>query len=222
MMRRDTSVQTRWLHLDSIADDIVDLGSGQYRAVLEVEGVPFPLLGADRQEVVLAGFASWLQGVGYPLQILVRAVPLDLDGYLDALEGRAREHLSPELLHLLHDHTAFLRALAQERLLLERHIYVVVPTDAGSAPAPWPFARAVGPADADAARQQLTARCDEVRRGLGRCGLPARRLGSTQLAQLWYACWCPERARLQRLRTELTEYATLAVAGHRPPERRSS
>jgi len=219
MTRRDASVQTQWLHLESIANDIVELGSGQYRAVLEVEGVPFSLLGAAQQEAVLAGFATWLKGVTYPLQVLVRVLPLDLDTYLNTLEGQARKRLSPSLLSLLHDHTAFLQGLARERALLVRHVYVVVPADNGAAPARSPFTQKDVSADAAVARQQLTARCDEVGSGLGRCGLTARRLTSFQLAQLWYACWCPERARLQRLRSALTEYATLTVAGHHPAER---
>lgn len=42
-----------------------------------------------------------------------------------------------------------------------------------------------------------------------------RRLGSNELAQLYYACWCPELSRVQRLRRDLAEYATLVVqAGH--------
>jgi hypothetical protein len=46
---------------------------------------------------------------------------------------------------------------------------------------------------------------------LGRSGLTARRLGDVELAQLYMACWAPERARLQRVRQRLVDYTTLAV-----------
>jgi hypothetical protein len=69
--------------------------------------------------------------------------------------------------------------------------------------------------DAAAARKQLVIRCEEIERQLGRCGLAARRLGNSELAQLYYASWCPELSRVQRLRRDLAEYATLVVqAGH--------
>jgi hypothetical protein len=59
-------------------------------------------------------------------------------------------------------------------------------------------------------------RCDHVTRELGRCGVAARRLGDADLAELLYGCWCPELARVQRLRRTLADYTTLVVqrGGH--------
>src|SRR5204863_422602 len=80
------------------------------------------------------------------------------------------------------------------------------------APRPgWVVERRRAAPDAGATRRQLTFRCDEVARQLGRCGLAARRLGSAELAQLFYACWCPELARVQRLRRDLAAYTALVV-----------
>ena len=67
----------------------------------------------------------------------------------------------------------------------------------------------------EAARRQLTFRCDDVSRQLARCGLSARRLGDLELAQLYLACWSPERARAQRFRQQLDDYTTLAVRAAR-------
>ncbi len=222
-MSGHASVQARHLRLDAIADDSLCLGAGRYRAVLEVEGIHFGLLGEDEQEAILSGFAGWLNGLAYPVQMLVRVSPWDLDRYVAALERRARDDLGPEMAALARDHMAFLHGLARERTLLERRLYLVVP--GGSADerprVPRPFGRVDEPPDASAVRRQLTARCEEVARGLGRCRLTARRLSNLELAQLLYAHWCPERARLQRLHSELSEYAALTVRGRRPPERNS-
>ena len=38
---------------------------------------------------------------------------------------------------------------------------------------------------------------------------------NSELAQLFYACWCPELSRVQRLRRDLAEYATLVVQAGR-------
>jgi hypothetical protein len=46
---------------------------------------------------------------------------------------------------------------------------------------------------------------------LGRCGLAARRLSGGELAQLLYACWNPELARVQRLRRDPADYTTPVV-----------
>ena len=220
-MTLPAALQAVWLGLEGIACDSLRLGPGQYRAALEVGGLSFGLLGEEEQESLLAGYFHWLKSLSYPVQFLVRVLPLDLQGYLDALDERARRQPSPALAALTRDHMTFLQGLARGRSLLERHLYVIVPAGDGEERPRWPFGKPFEPLDAGSARRQLTARCDDATRGLGRCRLSVRRLSSLDLAQLLYACWCPERARLQRLRAELVEYAALTVRGRRHPERRS-
>ena len=56
-----------------------------------------------------------------------------------------------------------------------------------------------------------------MERGLGRCGLTAWRLDDGELLELFYACWCPELARVQRLRTGPAARAALVVGGPGDP-----
>ena len=234
---RRPSAQTAFVTLDSIEEGVVCLDGGHYRAVLEVGGVNFGLRGETEQEAVVAAYAAFLNGLTFPIQVLVRAMPIDVDVYLKELEQRARYDLPDQLAALARDHVLFLRRLARNRSLLERRFYVVVPAETGgSAGAPaaggdarsarsggagrlgwWPFSARPGApssgatAAAAAARRQLTFRCEEVQRQLARCGLAVRRLESTELAQLYYACWCPELARIQRLRGQLDDYTSLVL-----------
>ena len=216
-MTKRASVQTARLSLESIEDEVVLLARGQYRAVLEVNGVHFGLQGDAEQEAIIGGFAAFLNSLSFPTQVLVRVLPIDIDGYIGDLERRARRDLSEELAALARDHVAFVRRLARNRTLLERHFYLVVPadTDSTGAPGSWSMVRRHAGRDAAAARKQLVIRCEEVERQLGRCGLSARRLGNSDLAQLFYASWCPELSRVQRLRRDLAEYATLVVQAGR-------
>jgi hypothetical protein len=218
---RRASVQSARLSLRAIADDLVELEGGRCRAVLEVAGLNFALRGEAEQEAVLAGYAAFLNSLSFPVQILVRVLPIDVEGYLGELERRARRDLPDALAMLARDHVAFLRRLARNRTLLERHFYLVVPAagEARRGRRLWPARTSAANADADAVRKQLTFRCEEVERQLARCGLIARRLGDLELAQLYYACWCPELARVQRLRGELSEYTALVVQAGAKPER---
>jgi hypothetical protein len=216
-MSRRASVQTTRLSLDAIEESVLHLAGGRYRAVLEVGGVNFGLRGEAEQEALVAGFAAFLNGLSFPVQILVRVLPIDVEGYIGELERRARQELPDDLAALARDHVAFVRRLARNRTLLERRFYLVVPAhdDTSLVRRGWPFRRRAAGLDAAAARKQLTFRCEEVERQLGRCGLAGRRLGGGELAQLYYACWCPELSRVQRLRRDLAEYTTLVVqAGH--------
>ena len=184
------------LPLDEIAGDVVRLRGGDCRAVLEASGVQFALKPEREQEAVLAGYRRFLNGLGYPLQVLVRVVPADIEGYLAGLRGAGPR--PGTLDRLRRDHEAFVRRIASERTLLDRRFYVVVPAEEGAAPGRdgavrpglrrmWrPGARSArGRDDLAGARRTLAFRSDEVARGLGSFGVGARRLGEGELAALW-------------------------------------
>jgi hypothetical protein len=220
-MSRSASVQTAHLALETLDEDVLGLTGGQYRAVLEVGSVNFGLQGEAEQEAVIAGFTACLNSLTFPVQILVRVLPIDIGGYLADLEQRVH-HLSAGLTDLARDYVTFLQRLARNRTLLERRFYLVVPAqlDMATPRGWWPFDRKQQGGSIDPARRQLTFRCEEIGRQLGRCGLTVRRLSSGELAQLLYACWCPELAHVQRLRDELTGVDSPVVGAATRSQRR--
>lgn len=219
-MRR-ASVQTSRLGLQGIEGSAVALSGGEYRAVLEVTGVARPFDDDARLEAVLAGFAAFLNSLQHPIQILVRAIPVDLTRYVASLEEHGRQVLHGHLAGLAHDHALFVLSLARQRTLLERRFYVVVPSESrprrGWA-ARFGFSSRVTDEEPvrDAAHRLLTFRCEEVTRHLSRAGVSARRLDDAELAQLFLLCWSPERARAQRFRQQLDEYTALSVRAGQP------
>jgi hypothetical protein len=221
MLSRPASVQATRLGIDAIEDGVVALPGGEYRAVLEVSGTASPLEDAARGEGLLAGFATFLNALSFPIQILVRATPVDLSRYVTGLEERGRQMVDGQLAALAHDHAAFVQGLARQRTLLERRFYLVVPSETaprGGWAGLMPGARARHEAEPrrEAACRQLAFRCDDLSRQLARCGLSVRRLADLELAQLYLACWSPERARAQRFRQQLDDYTTLAVRAAQP------
>lgn len=216
-MTRHASAQIALLRLEAIEDDLCRFTGGQLRAVLDVGTVNLALEGEVDQEATIASFAAFLNGLTFPIQILVRAMPVDVAGYVAGIERRALQ-LPESLAALARDHASYVRRLARARTLLERRFYVVVPSEVTvSRRGWWPFARpGVARENLAAARKQLTFRCEEAARQLGRCGLATQRLGSAELAELLYTCWCPELARVQRLRHDLADYTPLVVRADRP------
>ena len=83
---RPASVQEQ-LPLQEIRDDVVRLRGGEDRAVLETGSVNFALRSEPEQEAILAGYRRFLNGLDYPLQVLVRVVPTDVERYLAGLRG---------------------------------------------------------------------------------------------------------------------------------------
>ena len=132
-----------------------DCGPTLYRAVLEATSINFSLKATSEQEGLLAGYRAFLNGLAFPVQLLIRIRPLDLEPYLERLTCRdgamtsdtdhggqsltARAGPSPAmpdetashatLCHLAADHAVFVRHLARHHTLLERHFYVIIPAD---------------------------------------------------------------------------------------------
>ena len=215
-MSRSASVQAALVGVQAIEDNVLCLSDDRFRAVLEVGSINFALKGDVEQEAIIAGFAAFLNGLDFPVQILIRATAVDVERHLRELERTALQ-LPEALADLARDHAAFLRRLARSRTLLERRFYLVVPSEAGvPRRRAWPLVRDRAiPVDVQAVQKQLTFRCEEVTRQLGRCGLSARRLVGPELAQLLYAFWCPELARVQKLQRGISEYVVLATTGSR-------
>jgi hypothetical protein len=215
------SVQSVRLGLEAIERGVVRLVGGEHRAVLEVSGGASLVDADQRQAAVLAGFSACLNALNFPIQIVVRAAPVDLVRYVAALEERARQAQPGTLAGLAHDHAAFVQSLARQRTLLDRRFYIVVPAEPGKRArwSGWLHAGAqVGQtAAAEAAQRQLVSRCEELGRQLGRCGLHARRLSDLELAHLYLACWSPERGRVQRFRQRLDDYTSLALRASAAP-----
>ena len=143
------------------------------------------------QEAILAGYRRFLNSLDYPLQLLVRVVPADVERYLQGLSGaRAGDE---RLLRLARDHRAFVRRIARERTLLGRRFFVVIPAEGEGAPRggparrllPWRGARPPRRGDPGHARRTLSFRAAEVIGGLGSFGVEARRLGGEELRALW-------------------------------------
>ena len=188
--RRFASVQ-ELLPLDEIAGDVLRLRDGDYRAVLEAASVNFALKSETEQEAILAGYRRFLNGLAYPLHVLVRVVPTDVEGYLAGLRDARSD--SDTLRQLARDHEAFVRRIARERTLLDRRCYVVVPAGMDAAFErsgfrwPWRAGARRGQQRSVllAAQRTLAFRCGAVMQGLGSFGVTARRLNGDEIAALW-------------------------------------
>lgn len=189
--RRRASVQ-ELLPLDAIVDGVLCLRGNHYRAALEATSINFALKSESEQEAILAGYRAFLNALDYPLQVLVRVLPTDVETYLAALRRRLATSADASLRRLALDHEAFVRRLARERTLLTRRFYVLIPAGLDGAFAgralrwPWQSGRLREPRRGlKAAAGQLDLRCREVSQGLAGFGVATRRLGSDELAWLW-------------------------------------
>ncbi len=179
------------LPLDGFVDGVICLRGGDYRAVLEAQSVNFALKSETEQEAIMAGYRAFLNSLSYPIQVVARILPTDVEAYLSGLRERFGGRGGEALHRLALDHETFVRRLARERTLLERRFYVVVPAGLEGAferkGIRWPWQAATGNArhSLEAATRQLNFRSYELIQAMASFGVATRRLGSREIAGLW-------------------------------------
>jgi hypothetical protein len=139
---------------------VLDLGSHGLAVLAAASPVPFALRAPDDQRSLLDCFAHLLLSADGPMQILVRALALDLRAVLGDLAHAATTLAHPALAAAAAGHHDYLAELANTHDLLTRQVVLVLrdPTPTSSS------------ARAAVARERLLARLGDARRALG----PAR------------------------------------------------
>src|SRR5947199_3982121 len=101
-------------------------GGPCYRSVIEVRATYFNL-SLDKQQELYEQYHRLFLGLDFPLQIIVRIQPLDIEDYLQYVNPALSLGESWQM--LARDHTKFLRAVTKQKGLLGRRFYIVVPAE---------------------------------------------------------------------------------------------
>ena len=108
---------------------VVDLGPDGLVVIALVSTVNFALRTPAEQDGLVAGFARYLHALGGPVQILIRALPVDLHTHLHQLRTQLQHLPHPALAAAAHDHLTHLARLAHQdgdNQLLTRHVLLVL------------------------------------------------------------------------------------------------
>ena len=173
----------RLFPIRAIGQGICLLERDRFTAVFEAIPVNFALKGLSEQERLVQGYVTFLNGLTFPLEVLVRADTLRMDEYLAELKARENEidaHLRPSL----GEYIEFIRESASVRHLIRRRFYVLLSwrgTDSRSRPL------RKGEILWEEAERELAKRKELVEQGLARLGVRLRTLDAEETFQLIYA-----------------------------------
>lgn len=208
------SVQQHYIQAREILNDVLCLQSTTsptrrvYRAVLEIAPINFLLKAEEEQDALVARYRMLLKGLTFPVQIMVRNQRLDLQPYLAHLQEQDHSAAPSPFQDVLRDPRAelaqslvtLLTELGEQRTLIERHCYLVIP-----APDPVRSSsrrrflhRRQRQAEQEElvvrALQELDVRVEVIGQQLTTLGVRVTRLRGADLATLYHHCLTPERA----------------------------
>jgi len=98
------------------------------RAILKVNGLNLDLKNSDEQQIILEQYKKVLNGLEFPLQILVRNTFLDLSNYLNYIKGNIDNIENPVLKKQGESYYRFLENIdMQQGLIYNKEFYIIIP-----------------------------------------------------------------------------------------------
>jgi type IV secretory pathway VirB4 component len=193
--------------VEDIVDGTVFLKSGALRQIAMVGGINFSLKSQGEQNVITQAYQNFLNGLNFPLQIIIHSRKINIAGYLETLEARKDGEAAPLLQSQISEYQEFIKGFVHDNAIMAKTFFVVIPFSPVSVPSKGMFMKLLPFGDkkkeADRAAQakttsraesvsQLKQRTAQVVEGLAALGLEAVVLADEALVELFYNFYNPE------------------------------
>jgi len=189
-----------FLEIEDIVEDIVILSSGSAVLIIETSAVNFGLLSEDEQDALIYAYASFLNSLSFPLQIVILSKRMDISSYIEFLV--AEEGKSPNMVmkDRIKTYREFILSTIKENKVLEKKFYLVIPFSVlemgikdttrslTGKKKRLPFAKDY---IVSRAKTSLFPKRDHILRQLSRIGLKGRQLTTQELVELFYNLYNP-------------------------------
>ena len=200
----------KYLDIAEIRDDMVLLKDGTVRAVILVSSINFALKSNDEQEAIIQAYMTFLNGLEYPVQIVIQSRSMNIDGYMERLREQERTVQNDLLRIQIADYRTFIGELVELGQIMQKMFYLVVPYDplTNKRKNFWSrLSEALSPASAAKLNkkqlkdriEQLSRRVELTQGQLNSMGLESARLDTESLIELYYTVYNPDLFATERL-----------------------
>ena len=184
------------------------MNDGSMHQVVMVGGVNFALKSEAEQSVITQGYQNFLNGISYPLQIIIHSRKVNIEKYIATLRTRKEAESSPILQNQIDEYINFIDGFVKKNAIMEKAFFVVVPfyplsvlPSKNTLSGMFPFLgkkkdeKESGENEEEAFNNnliQLSQRTSQVMNGLLAIGLEAETLENEQLIELFYNFYNPQ------------------------------
>jgi hypothetical protein len=198
------------LMFSEIRDNIVVMRDGSLRMVIMASAVNFDLKSSREQDAIEYAYQGFLNGLHFPVQIIIRSRKIDLDNYLGRLEGLQAEQSNQLLAGLMEDYIFNIRGLLEDVNIMAKSFYVVIPYYIQAVSKDNIISKITGlmkqsedvvesAEDFEKHKQDLIQRTNIVAQGLAQIGVRAAVLTTQELVELYYGSYNIDEAQSQPL-----------------------
>lgn len=115
------------LLIADIIDDMVLTKEGGAAIILKTTALNFFLLSEKEQEAIIYAYASILNSLSFPIQILIRSQKKDVSHYIEYLVEEEGKQTNPQLKALMGRYREFVGNVVKKRNVLEKEFFIVLP-----------------------------------------------------------------------------------------------
>lgn len=189
------STTQRFIEIEDIVEEIVALSGGQACLILEVTATNFTLQSKEEQAARIGSYASLLNSLSFPIQIMILSRRIDISEYLKLLETEATRSQNQKLSSHILEYKNFVSELVTNNIVLEKNFYIVIP---------FSFLEKGAMAVANMnnkdvflkeARIQLKSKSTSIIQELLRIGLKSKVLGKNELIKLFYEIYNQDKGK---------------------------
>lgn len=189
-----TSTQ-KFIEIQNIQDDVVILTSGNACLVMEVQTTNFALLSKEEQDAKIFSYASLLNSLSFPIQILVKNKRVDISKYIKLLEIEIQKQ-SPDdkKKNYMQQYKEYVSELVKTSTVLDKKFYIVIPysyLEAGAQSAATSLKKGAFEKRSffTAAQETLHTKANSLYAQLARLNLRAKTLQKEELINLFYSIY---------------------------------
>ena len=204
------STQTH-LPIAEIKEGTVMLKDGTMRAVLLTSSINFALKTEEEQNALISSYVSFLNGLDFPVQIVVQSRRLQIKPYLEKLLKLEKEQTNELLRAQTADYRAFISEFVEIGQIMTKRFFVVVPYDplSNKQKSFWTrFKEVLRPALTVRLKEErfqkrkadLDIRVRQVFAGLQGMGLEVVQMDTQSLIELYYSTYNPDISFAEELR----------------------
>lgn len=196
-----------FLPIADITNDILIYKDGGAALVLESTSLNFGLLSEKEQEAVIAAYAAMINSLSFSIQIVVMTQKKDITSYLNFLNEQSQKIKHPLLAKLMQEYKNFILESVKKKNVLGKRFFIILylsPLELGVAKSVAAITRGSGPLPFTKSyvikktKITLYPRRDHLMRQAGRLGIKLRQLSTSELINLAYVVYNPEKPAVKK------------------------
>lgn len=199
--------------IEEIKEGVAILRSGALRQVVMVSGINTALMAEAELDIISNGYRNFLNGLDFPIQIIIHSRKINIEKYLAGLEHRREQEPSALLQSQISEYIQYVSGFVKDNAIMEKTFLVIVPFSSSKLPTRdtisgisklFPFLNKGGKEEKEKKEEnaadlefrenlnQITQRTAQVVEGLATFGIEAAPLDNQALIELFYNFYNPE------------------------------